>query len=81
MCPTYSFRNLETNEEYEAFLHISELNTYLTENPHIQQFIGRAPALHSGRGMQKPDSGFRELLTEMKGKHSKGITSSSINNF
>jgi len=81
MCPTYSFRNKETNEEFEAFKHMSELDAYLSDNPHIEQFVGRAPAIHSGRGMQKPDSGFRDLLGEIKRKHSKGLTSSTVNTF
>lgn len=39
--------------------------------------------IHSGRGVgkSKPDSGFRDLLKDMKKKHSKGITRSTINTF
>ena len=42
--PTYRFLNNETGEEYEEFMKISELDTYLEENPNLTQLvkIGRA---------------------------------------
>lgn len=79
--PTYKFINNETGEEYEDFMSISALEVYLQENPNITQLVNGAPSLHSGRGMGKPDQGFRDLLKDMKKKNSKGITRSTINNF
>lgn len=79
--PTYRFYNTETNEEYEDFMSISALDIYLKENPHITQLVNGAPLISSGRGMGKPDAGFRDLLKDMKKKHSKGITRSTINTF
>lgn len=79
--PTYRFINNETGEEHEDFMSISALDDYLKENPHIQQLVNGAPLIHSGRGMGKPDQGFRDILKEIKTKHSKGITKSTINNF
>ena len=40
--PTYRFVNNETGEEYEDFMSISALETYLSENPNVTQQIGRA---------------------------------------
>lgn len=81
MCPTYLFRNNETGEEYEEFMSISELDSFLETNPHITQLVNGAPMIASGRGMAKPDNGFRDLLKEMKKKNSKGISRSTINTF
>lgn len=79
--PTYRFLNNETGEEYEEFMSISTLDTYLEENPNVTQLVNGAPMIASGRGMAKPDQGFRDLLKDMKKKHSQGITRSTINTF
>lgn len=79
--PTYRFLNNETGEEYENFMSISELDAYLQENPHITQLVNGAPMIHSGRGMQKPDAAFRDLLKNIKKEHSKGISRSTVNTF
>ena len=79
--PTYKFQNKETEEEFELFMSISELGEYLNENNNIKQLIGGAPMISSGRGMGKPDNGFRDILKEIKKKNSKGITRSTINTF
>ena len=79
--PTYKFLNNSTGEEFEDFMSISALDQFLAENPNIVQLVNGAPLIHSGRGIGKPDSGFRDLLKDMKKKHSQGITRSSINTF
>lgn len=79
--PTYKFLNTNTEEEFEDFMSISALETFLQENPHITQLINGAPAIVSGRGQGKPDGGFRDLLKDMKKKNSKGISRSTINTF
>ncbi|CAB4162952.1 hypothetical protein UFOVP787_197 [uncultured Caudovirales phage] len=79
--PTYKFLNNETGEEFEDFMSISALDEFLRDNPNVTQLVNGAPLIHSGRGIGKPDNGFRDLLKDMKKKHSKGITKSSINTF
>jgi len=79
--PTYKFLNNETGEEFEDFMTISALDDYLKENPNIVQLLNGAPLIHSGRGMGKPDQGFRDLLTDMKKNYSRGISRSTINTF
>ncbi len=66
--PTYSFKNIETNEEFERILSMSERETYLEENPHVKQTIKRAPSLGDSvrLGVRKPDQGFREVLQKAK---------------
>ena len=79
--PTYKFLNNETGEEHTDFMGISTLDEYLKTNPHITQLVNGAPALSSGRGLKKPDSGFRDLLKTIKKGNSKGISRSTINTF
>lgn len=79
--PTYKFINTNTNEEFEEFMTISALDIYLEDNPHITQLVGGAPMIHSGRGLKKPDNGFREILREVKKKNSKGFSRSTVNTF
>jgi hypothetical protein len=79
--PTYNFINIDTNEEFEEFMSIASLETFLKENPNIVQLVNGAPMIVSGRGSGKPDNGFRDLLKDMKKKHSKGISRSTINTF
>ena len=79
--PTYLFFNNDTGETYEDFMSISDRDEYLKENPHVTQLVNGAPMIVSGRGMKKPDSGFRDLLGRIKDKHSKGISKSTVNTF
>jgi hypothetical protein len=79
--PTYRFLNNDTGEEFEDFMGISALDVYLNENPNITQLVNGAPMIHSGRGLKKPDSGFRDILKNIKREHSRGLTRSTVNTF
>jgi len=79
--PTYRFINNDTGEEFENFMSISALTLYLEENKNLTQLVNGAPMIHSGRGLQKPDAGFRDLLKTVKNGNSKGISRSSVNTF
>jgi hypothetical protein len=79
--PTYRFLNNDTSEEYEDFMSISALELYLKDNPNVTQLVSGAPMIHSGRGLGKPDEGFRDLLKNMKKANSKGFRRSTINTF
>jgi hypothetical protein len=79
--PTYKFLNNDTGEEYEEFMSISAREVYLSENPNLTQLVNGAPLLHSGRGLQKPDSGFRDILKNIKRESQRGISRSTINTF
>lgn len=78
--PTYNFLNNDTGEEFSDFMSISALDEFLKSNPNVVQLVNDAPGLIAGSG-KKPDQGFRDLLKDMKKKHSKGITRSTINTF
>ena len=60
---------------------ISALELYLKDNPNVTQLVSGAPMIHSGRGLGKPDEGFRDLLKNMKKANSKGFRRSTINTF
>ena len=79
--PTYRFINNSTGKEYEEFMTISALEEYLKDNPDVTQLINGAPLIHSGRGLKKPDAGFRDVLKRIKRENSRGITRSTINTF
>jgi hypothetical protein len=71
--PTYDFRNNKTNEEFEKRLSMSDRETYLKENPHIQQIHRQSAQLIDSRNTtavnNKPDSGFRDVLKNIKSHH------------
>lgn len=77
--PTYRFMIIETEEEYEEFMSISAVDKYLQDNPGVKQLMNGAPLIHSGRGLKKPDDGFRDLLKTIKKGADKGIVKSTIN--
>lgn len=66
--PIYSMRNNETQEEFEVTLKYSELETYLKENPHIQQIFNKFPGMGDPvrLGLRRPDEGFRDVLKKAK---------------
>ena len=69
--PTYNFLNIETGEEFEAFMKFSEREEYLKTNPQIQSVM-TAPAIVSGVSTSKqnrvPD-GFKEVLSKISEAH------------
>ena len=81
--PNYTFHNNETDETWNDHMSYDELKSFLKENPHINQVFTAIPIADPTRvGIKtKPDDGFRDLLKDMKKKHSRGITKSSINTF
>lgn len=83
--PYYLFKNNETGEEYTELMGISACDTFLEENPHIEKLYNGGPLLHTGSNIngRKPDDGFRDVLREIKAKHSQGyrLGKSNINTF
>jgi hypothetical protein len=79
--PLYTFRNKETSKEFDLMLKISERETYLQENPQLEQIITSAPGIGDPvrLGLKKPDQGFRDVLKNMKSN--KAYTGNKINDF
>jgi hypothetical protein len=81
--PSYTFRDLNTGDEFTTVMSMTEREEYLKANPNIQQQLIAAPALGDSirMGLRKPDNGFRDRLKEIKKQHSRGLTRSTINTF
>jgi hypothetical protein len=71
--PSYTFKNTETNEQFDSVMSIAARTQYLEENPHIIQLIGRAPSIGDSirLGIRKPDDGFRDVLKNVQHHHKK----------
>jgi hypothetical protein len=81
--PIYTFKNLNTGDEFTTVMSMTEREEYLKANPDIQQQLIAAPAIGDSirMGLVKPDNGFRDRLREIKKAHSKGFSRSTINTF
>ena len=81
--PSYTFKNLNSGEEFTAIMSMNEREEFVANNPHMQQVFHSAPAVGDSirLGLKKPDSGFRDRLKEIKKAHSRGLTRSTINTF
>lgn len=78
--PTYRFLNTETNEEYDLFMSMTELDNYIRENNNVKQLLTTpTPTCDPTRvGVTtKPDSNFRDVLKNIKSKFHK----STINTY
>lgn len=64
--PTYTFLNTDTQEEFDVFLSMSDLDVYKKENPNLEVVIG-APAIGDPvrLGVRTIDNGFREVLSKI----------------
>lgn len=78
--PTYTFCNKNTGESLSFSMTISEMEQFEKDNQHLQMLPSK-PLIHSGMGLKKPDSSFRDLLGTIKKGNSKGISDSTINDF
>lgn len=67
--PNYKFYDTTRKKEYFLDMKISELDNYLKDNPHVEQRVNGAPSLGYRTNNPKIDSGFRDVLKEVKKKH------------
>jgi hypothetical protein len=69
--PTYSFRNNDTDEEFDLMMSNSERELYLKDNPNTIQIFKRFPGIvDSVRvGVRRPDDNFRDVLKKAKNAH------------
>lgn len=77
--PTYTFCNVDTQEEFELFMSVSAYDQYKKENPKHEPIIGMTNIVSGAN--KKPDQGFRDVLKEIKNKHDATWTRSTINTF
>lgn len=74
--PTYNFRNIQTGEEFELTMKISELDEYKQNNPDMQQFLTSAPTLarEASDIISKTPDGFNDVLKSIKKASGKNHT-------
>lgn len=59
--PIYSFLNKNTNEEFTEMMSIADRETYLTENPHIEQLVSKINIADSvSIGVKRPPVDFQK---------------------
>jgi len=75
--PTYNIRNKKTGKIITQFMTISEMEQYEKDHPNQEVMCG-LPLIHDGRGLKKPDSGFRDVLKRIKKASGRGA---NINTF
>ena len=63
--PTYSFRNIKTDEVFDKFMAMGDKDGFLLDNPDLESIMG-APSLVYSLSGKKPDDGFRDLLRKVK---------------
>lgn len=68
MCPNYTWRNLETGEEFTNTMTMAEHEEYVKNNPHLQQVLGNFTMVDPVNiGVTKPPSDFqRHVLGRIK---------------
>ena len=62
--PIYTFENTKTGEVFDDMMTISEKETYLKHNSHIQQKVSSINII-SGTGGIKNDGGWKELQSKI----------------
>jgi hypothetical protein len=72
--PSYNFKNKDTGEEFTEFMTMSQRESYLESNPHIEQIPSTIRlADPASVGLVKPPDGFREVLRKIK-KNNRGAS-------
>ena len=68
--PTYTFRNVDTGEETEKILTLSERETFLEQNPNMKQCLSVVSFGDSVRlGITRTDNNFNDVLKNIKSHH------------
>ena len=79
--PTYSFRNKQTGEVFDQFMKISEKDSFLQQNPHLEQTLTTAPAFAGDHITLKKDTGFKEVLQKINERVPGGMKQSGSTQF
>ena len=70
--PLYTFYNKKSKKEHTDMMTISEMETYLEQNPHIKQAIKSLNIVGGVSGLSyRQDSGWKENLQRISEAHPK----------
>ena len=68
--PIYTFYNKRTKKEFDEMMTISEMESYLSKNKHINQVLKGLNIVSSvGNRTGKTDSGWKETLSKVAEAH------------
>lgn len=65
--PIYDFKDTKTGEEFSDMMSMSQRESFLAENPHIQQVLNRVNMFSGSR--DNKDAGFAENLSRIAEAH------------
>ncbi|PCJ96723.1 MAG: hypothetical protein COA52_00520 [Hyphomicrobiales bacterium] len=68
----YTFRDNDTNTEFDVEIPMTQRKEYLSKNPNLSQVLSKSNIV-SGVGGIKVDDGFKDILRTMK-KNNPGST-------
>ena len=70
--PLYTFLNKKTGKEHTDMMTISEMETYLEQNPHVQQVIKSLNIVAGVSGLSyRQDGGWKDNLSRIAEAHPK----------
>jgi len=72
--PTYTFINVETNEEITSVMSLSEREEFLKDGKFKQKIISPKIVSQSGSTLSKTDDGWKDTLKKIKAGSSKSNT-------
>ena len=68
--PIYTFYNKKTKKEFDEMMTISEMESYLNKNKHVEQVIKGINIVASvGNRTMKTDSGWNDTLSKIAEAH------------
>jgi|TARA_B100000959_G_C14771673_1_gene537752 predicted nucleic acid-binding Zn ribbon protein len=68
--PLYSFKNTKSGKEFEMFMSMDKRESYLKDNPDIQQTISKVNIVAGVSGMSyRQDQGWKENLSRIAEAH------------
>lgn len=71
--PLYTFRNIETGEEFEENLRMAELDDYIKDNPHLKHIMGCPGIVDPFRiGVSKTPDSFKDVMRDIKKRNPLG---------
>ncbi len=69
--PVYTFRNINTQDQFDKVLKYEDKNNYLKENPELEQIFTKVPPIGDSvrLGLRSTDDGFKEVLSKIGNAH------------
>lgn len=77
--PLYTFYNKKTKKEHTDMMTISEMETYLEQNPHVQQVIKSLNIVAGVSGLSyRQDGGWKDNLSRIAEAHPRSALAQQV---